>query len=145
MHRLAATLAIASAAWACGGPKEPQGPKGPPPIPKRIALSWGQEQHGDQTEVFLQLTDETGKQISYSVGSYPGVCTVKEPAPDMNAQIGIACLAANKDTELHAVVQRDEVIVLKLKLDGGLAPDPMAREEVKRVKAPGGAAIQVGT
>jgi hypothetical protein len=70
---------------------------------------------------------------------------VKEPAPNMNAQIGIACLASNKDTELHAVVQRDEVIVLKMKLDGGIAPDPMAREEVKRVKAPGGAAIQVGT
>lgn len=143
MHRLAVTLAIASL-WACGGPAKPTTAQ-PPPIPKRIALSWGQEQHGESTDVFLQLTDETGKQVSYPVGTYPGVCTVKEPAPEMNAQIGMACLAPGKDTELHAVVQKDEVIVLKLKLDGGIAPDPMAREEVKRVKAPGGAAIQVGT
>jgi hypothetical protein len=36
-------------------------------------------------------------------------------------------------------------VILKMKLDGGLAPDPMAREEVTRIKAPGGAAIQIGT
>ena len=140
MHRLLLALALSS----CGPPAKPA-PTGPAPIPKRIALSWGQEQHGDSTDVFLQITDETGAQVSHPVGTYPGVCTVKPPAPEMKAQIGIACLAANKDTELHAVVQKDEIVILKLKLDGGIAPDPMAREEVTRIKAPGGAAIQVGT
>ncbi len=136
---------LALALSACGGPSKPAA-KGPPPIPKRVALSWGQEQKGESTDVFLQLTDETGKQVSYPIGTYPGVCTVKEPTPDMNAQIGMACLApGGKDTELHGVVQRDEVIILKLKLDGGIKPDPMAREEVTRVKTPGGAAIRVGT
>ncbi len=136
---------LALALCACGGPTKPES-KGPPPIPKRVALSWGQEQKGDSTDVFLQLTDETGKQVSYPVGTYPGVCTVKEPAADMNAQLAIACIApGGKDTELHGVVQRDEVIILRLKLDGGQKPDPMAREEVTRVKAPGGAAILIGT
>jgi hypothetical protein len=138
-------LVLALAVCACGGPAVPR-PKGPPPIPKRVALSWGQVQKGESTDVFVQLTDETGKQVSYPVGTYPGVCTVKEPSADMNAQIGMACLGpGGKDTELHGVVQRDEVIILKLVLDGGVKPDPMAREEVTRIKAPGGAAIQIGT
>lgn len=141
MHRLAFALAL----FACGPKKPETTAKGPPPIPKRVAVSWGQERHDAQTEVFLQLTDETGKQVSQSVGSYPGTCTVKEPAADMNAQLAIACVDGDKNTELHGVIQRDEVIILKLVLDGGAKPDPMSRQEVTRVKAPGGAAIQVGT
>jgi hypothetical protein len=141
MRCLAITLLVLT-----GCPQKPEKTaKGPPPIPKRVAVSWGQEQHGESTEVFLQLTDETGKQFSYPVGTYPGVCSIAQPAPQMNAAIGMGCFGKNTHTELHAVVQKDEIIVLRLKLDGGVAPDPMNREEVTRVKAPGGAAIQIGT
>ena len=40
---------------------------------------------------------------------------------------------------------RDEIIVLKMRVDDGVTPDPMAREEVTRVKVPTGIAIETGT
>jgi hypothetical protein len=44
------------------------------------------------------------------------------------------------------VVQRGvDVVVLKLGIAPGVAPDPMAREEVMRVTVPLGAKIEAGT
>jgi len=51
-------------------------------------------------------------------------------------------LEAAGGTELHAVVNDADIVVLKLKVQVGVTPDPMAREEVTRVKAPPGAAIE---
>ncbi|MBL0220994.1 MAG: hypothetical protein IPQ07_44880 [Myxococcales bacterium] len=48
--------------------------------------------------------------------------------------------------ELQAVQHGgDEIIVMKLGIDEGVAPDPMAREEVKRIKVPLGAKIEAGS
>jgi hypothetical protein len=60
----------------------------------------------------------------------------------MKALSGVNCTAGNAGTELHAVINDADIVVLKLKVQVGVTPDPMAREEVTRVKAPAGAAIE---
>jgi hypothetical protein len=92
--------------------------------------------------VFLETTDETGKRVSHPVGTYSGTCQLIKPAEDMNALSGVNCTAGDAGVELHAVVNEGDIVVLKLKVQIGLTPDPMAREEVMRVKAPMGAAIE---
>lgn len=46
-------------------------------------------------------------------------------------------------TELHAVFDCDEVILLRLKIDPGSSGDPTARREVTRIAAPPGANLEV--
>jgi len=106
--------------------------------PKKIAIGWGigAAAAGKPVEVFLQLTDETGRQTSFPAGSYPGPCGELAPAPEMHAMSGVACATV----QLHAVLSGREVIVLKLPLGGG-APDPMAREEVMRTTLPADAML----
>ena len=134
---------------ACGGAArtehtEKAGP-GEPVIAKKVAVSWGIEQHGDSADVFLATTDETGKQVSHPLGSYHGICRVITPAPEMNAVSGVACRSGATGTELQAVIRGGEdIVVLKLGVDEGVKPDPMAREEVTRVKVPLGAKIEAG-
>src|SRR5262249_33642773 len=116
-----------------------------PPLAKKIAVTWGIEPQGEMTDVFLATTDETGKQVSHPLGRYKGVCSVITPAKEMNALTGVACRTGPTGTELHAVIERGEdIIVLKLGVDEGVRQDPMAREEVTRVKVPPGAKIQIG-
>ena len=109
---------------------------------KRLVVSWGIAPKGSSAEVFLQTTDETGKQVSYPVGTFEGTCQLIKPAEDMKALNGVNCTAGNAGTELHAVVNDADIVVLKLKVQVGVTPDPMAREEVTRVKAPSGASIE---
>ena len=149
MTRVVILLALISTGGlvACGGAQQPA-PTGEPMIAKKVDVSWGIEKHPETGEpmadVFLATTDETGKQVSHSLGRYKGECTVITPAPDMNAPTGVACRTGATGTELHAVVQHgDEIVVLKLGVDGGVKPDPMAREVVTTIKVPLGAKIEV--
>ncbi len=105
---------------------------------KKILVSWGIAPKGTSAEIFLQTTDETGKQTSYPVGTYEGTCQVIKPTEDMKALSGVNCTGG---TELHAVVNDADIVVLKMKVQVGVTPDPMEREVVTRVKAPAGAAI----
>jgi hypothetical protein len=115
------------------------------PLAKKVAVSWGIDAHRSSTEVFLATTDETGKQVSHPVGSYPGSCAVITPAREMNAVSGVACRDGATGTELHAVIENGiDIVVLKLRTDEGVRQDPMAREEVARVKVPIGAKIEGG-
>jgi hypothetical protein len=95
--------------------------------------------------VFLQVTDETGKQTSYPLGTFQGQCKVIQPAPEMKAVSAVACNQPATGVELDAVTTNEEIIILKADTKSGVAPDPMSRQEVMRVKAPGGAAIEAGT
>lgn len=143
MTRPRLLLALALLA-ACGG-KAPTGstPTEPPVIPKKVALSWGIEKQGEMADLFLATTDETGKQISHPLGRYKGDCSVITPAKEMNAISGLACRTGGTGTELHAVVEQGEdIVVLQLGIDQGVTPDPMARQEIKRVKVPAGAKIE---
>ena len=129
---------------ACSGGKKKQDTtgSGSAVLVKKLAVSWGISPKGSSAEVFLQTTDETGKQTSYPVGTFEGTCQVIKPAEDMKALNGVNCTAGNAGVELHAVVNDADIVVLKLKVQVGVTPDPMAREEVTRVKAPAGAAIE---
>jgi hypothetical protein len=144
MRRFALALLVAAA---CGG-KGKQAPEGggnaEPILAKKIAVSWGITQQASAAELYLQLTDETGKQVSHPLGTYPGQCAAMTPAPEMKAVIGVACKDGATGVELHAVARDTEVIVVKMRVDDGVAPDPMAREEVTRVATPLGAAIIPG-
>src|SRR5687768_2673047 len=88
-------------------------------LAKKLAISWGISQKGSSADVFLETTDETGKRVSYPVGTYEGTCQVIKPADDMKALSGVNCTAGNAGTELHAVISDADVVVLKLKVQVG--------------------------
>lgn len=156
MARLVIALALVAAC--SGGARNATGPHEPDhkgsaagsgevaaPGAKRFAVSWGIEQHGSAADLFLATTDETGKQVSHPLGTYRGVCSVITPAKEMNAVTGVGCRDGATGTELHAIVEHDqEVVVVKLRVDEGVKQDPMAREEVTRIKVPLGAKLQIG-
>jgi hypothetical protein len=119
-------------------------------IAKKVVVSGGIEKQGQggepMADIFLATTDETGKQISHPLGRYKGECAVITPAKEMNAMTGVACRTGGTGTELHAVIQGGaEVVILKLGIDPGVTPDPMAREEVTRITVPLGTKIEVGS
>jgi hypothetical protein len=150
MKRLAIVLGLGAAA--CGGGQKPQSPTveaggGAGSVgsgalyAKKVSLGWGFQADGATTSVFLQITDETGRQVSHPLLSLKGDCKAISPAAAMKAITGCACTGF----ELHAVVQGTEIVILKLRTDLGGTPDPMAREEVTRIRTPDGAAIEAGT
>lgn len=111
---------------------------------KKLSISWGITQGDTSADVFLQTTDETGAQTSYPLGTYQGTCKVITPAPEMKAATAVQCNQPATGVELDAVTTEDEIIILKANTQNGVAPDPMSREELTRVKAPGGAKIEAG-
>ena len=140
MKRLAIVLGLVAA---CSGAPKP-GPagggsaSGSAVYAKKVSLGWGFQAEGQTTSVFLQVTDETGRQVSHPILSFTGQCKPISPAAEMKAITGCACTGF----ELHAVIQGSDIVILKLP---GSTTDPMAREEIARIKAPEGAAIEAGT
>jgi hypothetical protein len=106
---------------------------------KKTVLSWGFSPTGDQSEVFLVTTDETGAAVSHPVGTFPGTCEKLTPTKEMTAIIAAKCTAQAGGVELHAVKQTNEIIVMRMAAG---STDPMAREEVKRITIDLGAAIE---
>jgi hypothetical protein len=132
-------IALALVVAGCGGGQKPTAPvagSDQAPYAKKVSLSWGIAPSSTKSDVFLQATDETGKQTSYPLGSYDGACKVIAPAPAMKAATGVSC----GEVEIDAVIEGADVIVLK-----GSGGDPMAREEVTRIAVPPGAKIEVAS
>jgi hypothetical protein len=115
---------------------------GPALQPKKLLVSWGITQEGEMADVFLATTDETGKQVSHQIGRYKGTCDRITPAREMNALTGVACVTGGGGTEIHAVHRADEIVVVHVGTTPGVAPDPMARKELTRVKVPVGVAVE---
>lgn len=141
------TLAIVAIA-ACGGKGKPATPPGagsagPALYAKKLAVGWGLVADGAKTDVFLEATDETGSQKSYAVGSYPGDCRRIKPAPQLAAAMAVTCTTDRDVVELDAVIDHQQVIVVREHYAPGATPDPMSRQEVTRISAPGGAAIEI--
>jgi len=147
MTRLLMSLVLITTA-ACSGGKKSQGTgpgsgSGTAILVKKIVLSWGITPKGELADIFLATTDETGKQVSHGVGSYKGTCTPFKPDPEMKAVTGVKCETGGGGTELHAVVQGgEEIIVLSVGFDQGRKADPMARKEVARIKVPLGISVE---
>lgn len=153
MNRLVIALAATLVATGPGcsgkgkGTEEP-GTQEPPPLAKKISISWGLSPTSRgghaMTDVYLAMTDETAKQTSHSIGVFEGVCAVRSPDKEMNALTGIRCDTGGTGTELHAIAQGgDQIVILKMLWAEGATPDPMAREEVTRFRVPLGVAIYV--
>ena len=86
---------------ACSGSKNKQDTtagSAAPVLVKKVALSWGISPKGTSAEIFLQVTDETGKQVSHPVGTYEGSCQVVQPASEMKALIAVNCTRARKES-----------------------------------------------
>ena len=116
----------------------------PARLVKKVMVSWGISPVGEMADVFLATTDETGKQVSHSIGRYKGTCTVFTPAAEMNAITGVQCKAGGGGTELHLVVQGgEELIVLQMPFTEGAPQDAMNRKEIIRIKVSRGIGIQV--
>jgi len=149
MTRLAIALALFGLA-ACPGPKKPttttdQG-TGEPVLAKKLSIAWGITQQGEMADLFLQVTDETGKQVSHELGRWKGTCAPDKAQDNMKAMIALSCRTGGTGTQLQAIQQGgDEIVIMKLGIDEGVMPDPMAREEVKRIKVPLGVAIEAGS
>jgi hypothetical protein len=138
-------LLIALALIACSGkgkqPTTTGSGSGQTVMAKRVSISWGVQPEGELADIFLELTDETGKQVSHPVGRYKGKCEKFTPAKEMGAISGVNCATGGGGTELHAIVQQSEVVVMQMGTELGQTPDPMSRQEVKRVAVPIGAGI----
>jgi len=147
MTRLLMSLVLITTA-ACSGGKKSQGTgpgsgSGTAILVKKIVLSWGITPKGELADIFLATTDETGKQVSHSVGSYKGTCATFKPGDEMKAITGVKCETGGGGTEIYAVVQGgEEVVVLQGGFEAGRPVDPMARVEVTRVKIPLGIAVE---
>jgi len=146
MTRLAIVLLACAVTAACPAPPKSgvaTGAGGPAIPAKRLLLSWGISPDGELADIFLATTDETGKQVSHQIGRYKGTCARFTPAKEMNALTGVACVTGGGGTELHAVHRGGEIVIVQMGTTPGVAPDPMAREEVTRVQVPAGVAVEV--
>ena len=144
MSRIVITLALLASCSSAAKRASTTGENVPVIVAKKVAVSWGITKVGEMADIFLATTDETGKQVSHPLGRYKGSCSVVVPAREMNALTGVACRTGPTGTELHAVVEHGEdIVVLKLGIDEGVKQDPMSREEVTRVKVPAGAKIEL--
>jgi hypothetical protein len=144
MTRLVIVALVIAAAAGCKHKKASTTTKGDPVIARRLSIGWGfQPAETEMTDVFLATTDETGKQVSTSIGRYKGTCTTITPAKEMNALTGASCTTSGGGgTELHAVVRPDEIIIMQLGVTPGATPDPMAREQVTSIKIPLGISVE---
>jgi hypothetical protein len=146
MTRLVFASALACLV-ACGGAQpKTSSAGGTPVVAKRVSVSWGISPDGEMADLYLQTTDETGSQQSHELGRYKGTCAPATAAPEMNALTALDCKAGNGGTELQVVLHGgDELVIMQLGFTDGTKPDPMERQEVKRIKVPLGAKIEAGS
>ena len=141
----------AAAATACGGHKGkvagPGADAGPPPLAKRVDLTWASEPVSkadpSHASVYLAATDETGKTTSYPIATAAGTCArIAAVEPDLTTY---ECKADDgSTTRFHAILQVTDLIVMKEDVAAGAAPDPMNGEELTRISLPAGAKIEAG-
>src|SRR5262245_34148461 len=115
-----AALALALVFTACSGGKKKDDttPTADRPA-KRAILSWGHTAKPPNADVpqhdaFLEFTEETGKMVSYPVGTYDGACTVVGPIPSFQAITAINCVHNQVGFQLHASAAGSQIVVSKL-------------------------------
>ena len=141
-------LSVSAALLAsCGGSTEPVPVTAPVRPPQRASLGWTMDavKQADprhpQSQVYLTITDETGRGTNSLIGTYDGVCTLIPAGEIHDVVTAVRCWWNNRGVELHAVAQRSQVIILRQPVAQGVATDPMARDEFTRFTIPTGAAI----
>ncbi len=130
---------------ACSGKSSSTTPGGSTEIvAKKMRLSWGVSPASGGSDVYLASTDETGGQVSHSVGHYAGTCAPAAGAPAMKALMTVMCQSPDGGgDEIDAVVRDSEVIGLHVRFEAGITPDPMGRERVTSIPVPIGTGVEV--
>ena len=146
LHRLlpcALGLAILSSCGAKGtGSSAPTGAD-EPVLVKKASLGWGIKAAGDGAEVFLAVTDETGRATSHPLGRFDGECAVMSGGRSSTGAItAVLCKRGDIGFELDAIPRPGVIIVLKVPYAEGAEPDPLTGEEVAHIAVPVGAKIE---
>ena len=138
---------LATVAAGCASSAAPVAPAAPTRPAQRASLGWTMEPvkqadaHHPQSQVYLTITDETGRGTNSLIGTYDGVCTLI-PAGESHAVVtAVRCWWNNRGVEIQAVAQRSQIIILRQPVAQGVATDPMSRDELTRFTVPTGAAI----
>ena len=133
---LFATMILAGA---CGsGTGDPADPTdGTPARIKRVVVSFTSTDATavasptKRANVYLQLTDETGQTTSHSLGVFDGVCTAAPPGSP-TLLVAMRCWTGERGADLAASVQRNQISITRLWLEGTVPPDPFAVQEISR-------------
>jgi len=149
--RLVTISALVFALTGCpgGGAKKPDDGVPDNRPARRAILTWGMSSAAPRagvprTDVFLAITEETGKSVSYPVGTYDGTCAIVGPIETYHALTAISCTYNGAGYQLHASGNRDRVVVMKMAIAEGHEPDPFARDQVFEIAIPLGAKIEAG-
>ena len=142
-----ALLLALSSCSACGGKNKDTIVDDRPA--RRATLTWGlvdAAPRGEmpRTDVFLGVTDETGKKVSYPLGTYDGTCSIVGPIAEYQALTAVSCTYNEAGVQLHAAGNRNQVIVMRMDVKVGQTPDPLNRHEVTTIPIPLGAKIEAG-
>jgi hypothetical protein len=109
----------------------------------KTTLGWGrQAATGGKTNVFLEVTDHTGKTKSYPLGDQAAPCQVaKGNGGDIIT--ALMCLADGAGAEYRAVYRGSEIIVLLRPIDPTDDPGDieLSFREIQRVGVPAGAQV----
>ncbi len=149
LHRLMTCALLAGALTAavasCGSTSKGSSGTGEPEeiIVKKASLAWGIKPAGDGAEVFLAVTDETGRVTSHPLGRYDGECAAIDGGrPSTGALLAVLCKRGDVGVELDAIPRPGVIIVLKFPYVEGADPDPLAGQEIEHVEVPVGAKIE---
>jgi hypothetical protein len=130
-------------AVACGASKGPSTTEGSSPQVKKASLAWGINSAGGAADVFLAVTDETGRATSHPLGRFEGECTaISGGRPATGAVTALLGRRGDVGVELDAVPRPGVIIVLKMAYAAGAEPDPLSGEEVAHIAVPVGALIE---
>src|SRR5678816_2127005 len=99
MKRLALAILLIAA---CSGSKQKQGGttagsgSGSQVVDaKKLSVQFGISQKDSSAVIFLQTTDETGKQVSCRVGTFRGTGQTVKPAEEMKALVAVDCMTGS--------------------------------------------------
>jgi hypothetical protein len=141
-------IVIFCAATACAGKAAPvEKPAELPALPvlvKKVALSWAFANKASATEVFLALTDETGKVKSNPVGTFEGQCSVVSVPAVANSITAASCTSGGIGFEIHAVRGGAELIILKIPVAPGAQVDALAGSRLPSIPVPLDANVEAG-
>ena len=122
--------------------KPPTEPTEPARFIKKVSLTWTFQKNGSSSTVYLVTTDETGKSRSNPMGDYPGECVAQKSTS--RAVVVAACKSGAVGIELHVFPNNGELIVLKVPVADGAAPDPMSGTRLQAIPVPADAKIEAG-
>ncbi len=110
---------------------------------KKASLGWGIKASGGGADVFLAITDETGRATSHPLGRFDGECAVMSGGRSSTGAItAVLCKRGDIGFELDAIPRPGVIIVLKVPYAEGAEPDPLTGEEVAHIAVPVGAKIE---